>query len=45
MQEIGHALPIDPGPIPLQGGQKGVFAVDKDFFSTYYILLDFGLDE
>ncbi len=45
MQEIGHALPIDPGPLPKQGGQKGVFAVDKDFFSTYYILKDFGLAE
>jgi feruloyl esterase len=41
--ELGHALPIDPGKAPNQGGQTGFFAVDKDFFSTFYIAQDWGL--
>lgn len=39
----GHALPVDPGPADDQGGKTGLFAVDRDFFSTYYIAKDFGL--
>jgi poly(hydroxyalkanoate) depolymerase family esterase len=39
----GHALPVDPGTGPYQGGKTGAFAVDRDFFSTYYIAKDFGL--
>lgn len=40
---LGHALPVDPGTKDNQGGETGVFAIDCDFFSTYYIAKDFGL--
>lgn len=43
MAGLGHALAVDPGTGATQGGQKGVFTVDKDFFSTYWIAKDFGL--
>jgi len=43
IDDLGHALIIDPGPPPLQGGETGLFSVDKDFFSTYWIAKDFGL--
>jgi feruloyl esterase len=39
----GHTLAVDPGTGPTQGGHTGIFAVDKDFFSTYWIAKDFGL--
>jgi feruloyl esterase len=41
--QTGHAIPIDPGPGPHQGGNTGIFAVDRDFFSTYHIAQDWGL--
>ena len=40
---LGHALPVDPGYGEMQGGETGMFAVDKNFFSTYWIAKDFGL--
>lgn len=40
---LGHALPVDPGDNENQGGATGMFADDYDFFSTYYIAMDFGL--
>ena len=40
---LGHALPVDPGEGTFKGGQTGLFAVDKDFFSTYWIAKDFGI--
>lgn len=43
IENTGHALPVDPGTGPKQGGKTGMFAVDRDFFSTYYIAVDFGL--
>ena len=43
INNLGHALVIDPGENPEQGGQTGMFAVDKDFYSTYWIAVDFGL--
>lgn len=43
IKELGHALPVDPGNGAFQGGNSGLFAVDCDFFSTYYIAKDFGL--
>ncbi|MGZ3864813.1 MAG: extracellular catalytic domain type 1 short-chain-length polyhydroxyalkanoate depolymerase [Bacteroidia bacterium] len=43
MSGLGHALPVDPGTGATQGGATGLFAVDKDFFSTYWIAKDFGL--
>ena len=43
IDHLGHKLMIDPGEGEMQGGKTGLFAVDKDFFSTYWIMLDFGL--
>ncbi len=43
IEKTGHALPVDPGEGKEQGGKTGMFAVDRDFFSTYYIAKDFGL--
>ena len=40
---MGHALPVDPGKNPNQGGKKGVFAKDIDFYSIYYVAKEFGL--
>jgi hypothetical protein len=34
---------VDPGEGETQGGSTGLFGVDKDFFSTYWIMLDFGI--
>lgn len=42
-ESMGHTIPIDPGTEKDQGGQKGMFAKDLDFFSTYFIAKDFGL--
>ncbi len=40
---LGHALPVDLGIDKYQGGETGLFAIDKNFYSTYYIAKDFGL--
>lgn len=45
IKHLGHKLMVDPGEGEKQGGKTGLFAVDKDFFSTYWIMLDFGLDK
>lgn len=41
--KTGHALPVDPGEDEVQGGTTGMYAVDRDFYSTYYVAKDFGL--
>ena len=43
INKLGHSLAVDPGEGALQGGKTGMFSVDKDFFSTYWIAKDFGL--
>ena len=43
VDNLGHTLMIDPGDGLEQGGNKGVYATDKDFFSTYWIARDFGI--
>jgi len=43
VKNLGHALMVDPGEPITQGGKTGLFAVDKNFFSTYWIAKDFGL--
>ncbi|MGZ4037661.1 MAG: extracellular catalytic domain type 1 short-chain-length polyhydroxyalkanoate depolymerase [Bacteroidia bacterium] len=43
VNDMGHALPVDPGFCDNQGGRKAVFARDKNFFSTYYTACEFGL--
>ena len=40
---LGHALMVYPGDSLTQGGKTGIFAVDKGFFSTYWIAKDMGL--
>jgi hypothetical protein len=40
---MGHFIPVDPGTLPYQGGEKTMYTTDKDFFSTYFIACDFGL--
>lgn len=45
LYDIGHKLAVDPGTDKRQGGQTGVYAVDIDFFSTYWIAKDFGLTD
>jgi poly(hydroxyalkanoate) depolymerase family esterase len=43
VNNLGHALMIDPGDAINKGGEVGLFAVDKKFFSTYWIAVDFGI--
>ncbi len=43
INEMGHALPVDPGHCKNQGGKNALFASDKKFYSTYYTACDFGL--
>lgn len=43
INHLGHAIAVDPGTGTKQGGATGLFAVDMDFFSTWYIAKDFGL--
>lgn len=43
IDHLGHALVVDPGDDIMHGGETGLFTVDKDFFSTYWIAKDFGL--
>lgn len=43
INHLGHAISVDPGKNPKQGGETGLFATDMDFFSTWYIAKEFGL--
>jgi poly(hydroxyalkanoate) depolymerase family esterase len=43
INEMGHALPVDPGYCNNQGGKTGLFATNKQFYSTYYTACEFGL--
>ena len=43
VNNLGHALMIDPGDEIEKGGETSVFAIDKNFYSTFWIALDFGL--
>ncbi len=43
--KMGHALAVDPGEGPKQGGATGPFAVDVDFFYTYWAARFFQLVE
>lgn len=43
VDSLAHAIPIDPGTGPRQGGEESESAVDKDFHSTYWIARFFGL--
>ncbi|MCW5907136.1 MAG: PHB depolymerase family esterase [Chitinophagales bacterium] len=43
IKAMGHALPVNPGKCETKGGKMGAFSADKNFFSTYYTAVDFGL--
>lgn len=45
INHLGHQIMVDPGEKAKEGGKTGLFAVDKDFFSTYWIAYEFGLIE
>ena len=45
INNLGHAMAIDPGVEKYQGGIIGKFAVDKDFHSTYWTAKFFKLIE
>lgn len=40
---MGHGIAIDPGLGTFQGGSSGLYALDKDFFSSYWAADFFGL--
>ncbi len=40
---MGHALAVNPGSAPDQGGQDKMFSSDKNFHSTYWVAKDFGI--
>lgn len=43
VENMGHAILVDPGSGLDQGGGSGVFAEDKNYFSSYWIGKQFGL--
>lgn len=43
IRSLGHSLAVDPGSGVDQGGKVAKYATDIDFFSSFYILKDFGL--
>lgn len=43
VDNMGHALLVDPGSGVDQGGGKGIFAEDKNYFSSYWIAKQFDL--
>ncbi len=45
INNLGHAMAIDPGVEEYQGGSIGKFAVDKNFHSTYWTAKFFELIE
>ncbi|MEL6560224.1 MAG: PHB depolymerase family esterase [Bacteroidota bacterium] len=40
---MGHAIAVDPGSGPTQGGSTGSYATDVNFWSSYYSAEFFGL--
>ncbi len=46
VMKLGHEIMVDPGTESHQGGHLGgLFAKDKNFYSTYYIFKDWGIIE
>lgn len=43
VKDLGHALPVNPGFCDNEGGKTGIFATDKQFYSTFYTACEFGL--
>ncbi|MBI3517880.1 MAG: PHB depolymerase family esterase [Bacteroidetes bacterium] len=40
---IGHALPVDTGKCPTQGGKTGLFSINKGFHSAFWAAEFFGI--
>jgi len=45
VNDLSHALLVDPGKCHDQGGRRGFFSKDKNFNSTLFTAYDFGLIE
>jgi poly(3-hydroxybutyrate) depolymerase len=43
VNNLRHALLIDPGKCPDQGGRRGFFTMDKNYNSTLWTAIDFNL--
>ena len=43
INDLGHAMAVDPGLEKQQGGNVAKFAVDKNFHTTYWVANFFGL--
>jgi poly(hydroxyalkanoate) depolymerase family esterase len=43
LKDIGHALALNPGDKPDEGGKLGMFGKDVNFHSTWWVAKDFGL--
>lgn len=43
LENVGHQLSINPGSGKKNGGQKGTYTIDNEFFSTYYVVEFFEL--
>lgn len=43
VNKLSHALLVDPGACKYQGGKKGLFSKDKNYFSTLFTAYDFNL--
>jgi len=43
IEKMGHAVATNPGSGEMEGGSKGIFGKDKDYFSTYWIASFFDL--
>jgi len=43
IDNLGHAIAVDPGDGPSQGGAEGPYAKDVDFFASYWAAQFFGL--
>lgn len=40
---LGHAIPVDPGTAPNQGGETATFAKDLDFHAAWWSAVFFGI--
>ncbi|MCX6274141.1 MAG: PHB depolymerase family esterase [Bacteroidetes bacterium] len=43
VNNLSHALLVDPGNCKYQGGKTGIFSKDKNYFSSLYTAYDLGL--
>jgi feruloyl esterase len=43
VKHLGHTLLVDPGKCETKGGRIGLFSNDRNYFSTYWTAIDFGL--